>query len=45
MPRSLVIVAVVVVVVIGVLVGLSTMAHEKPLKHVEKVVPVANLTK
>ena len=43
MPRSLVFLIVIVVVVVAALVGLSTMAHEKPLKHVEKVVPVANL--
>ena len=45
MPRLLVPLLVVVVVIVAALVGLSTMAHEKPLKHVEKVVPVANLPK
>ena len=45
MSRLLVLVLVVLVVVAGILFGLSTLAHEKPLKHVEKAVPVANLSK
>lgn len=45
MPRSIVALIVVLVVVIGLLFGLSRLAHEKPLKHVEKVVPLANLQK
>lgn len=45
MSRLLVLVLVIVVVLAGVLFGLSAMAHEKPLKHVEKAVPVANLQK
>lgn len=43
MSRSIVVLLIVVVVVIGGLVALSTTAREKPLKHVEKVVPLANL--
>ncbi len=45
MSRLLVLVLVVVVVLAGVLFGLSSIALEKPLKHVEKAVPVANLQK
>jgi hypothetical protein len=45
MSRSIIALIVVVVVVLGILFGLSTLAHEKPLKHVEKVVPLANLQK
>ncbi|BCA57758.1 MULTISPECIES: hypothetical protein [unclassified Sphingomonas] len=45
MSRLLVLVLVVVVVLAGVLFGLSSIAREKPLKHVEKAVPVANLQK
>lgn len=45
MSRLFVLVLVVVVVLAGVLFGLSAIAHEKPLKHVEKAVPVANLQK
>ena len=45
MSRLLVLVLIVVVVLAGVLFGLSAIAHEKPLKHVEKAVPVANLQK
>ncbi|WP_353203462.1 hypothetical protein [Sphingomonas sp.] len=45
MSRLLVLVLVVVVVLAGVLFGLSAIAHEKQLKHVEKAVPVANLQK
>lgn len=45
MPRSIVALIVVLVVVIGLLFGLSSLAHEKPLKHVEKGVPLANLQK
>jgi hypothetical protein len=45
MSRLLVLVLVIVVVLAGVLFGLSAIAHEKPLKHVEKAVPVANLQK
>jgi len=45
MSRLLVLLLVVVVVLGGVVFGLSTMAREKPLKHVEKAVPVANLPK
>ncbi len=45
MPRSIVALIVVVVVVIALLFGLSRLSHEKPLKHVEKAVPLANLQK
>ncbi|MEG3175637.1 hypothetical protein U1872_05305 [Sphingomonas sp. RB3P16] len=45
MSRSVLALIIVVVVVIGLLFGLSRLAHEKPLKHVEKVVPLANLQK
>ncbi|MDR6847672.1 MAG: hypothetical protein ACRCS5_10505 [Sphingomonas sp.] len=45
MSRSLVILLVIVVVLVGVLFGLSSIAREKPLKHVEKAVPLANLQK
>ena len=45
MSRLLVLVLVILVVLAGVLFGLSSIAHEKPLKHVEKAVPVANLQK
>jgi hypothetical protein len=45
MSRLLVLILVILVVLAGVLFGLSTLAHEKPLKHVEKAVPVANLQK
>lgn len=45
MSRLLVLALVVVVVLAGVLFGLSAIAHEKPMKHVEKAVPVANLQK
>lgn len=45
MPRSILALIVVVVVLLGLLFGLSRLAHEKPLKHVEKVVPLANLQK
>ncbi len=45
MSRLLVLILVVLVVLAGGLFGLSTLAHEKPLKHVEKAVPVANLQK
>jgi fumarate reductase subunit D len=45
MPRSIIALIIVVVVVLALLFGLSRLAHEKPLKHVEKVVPLANLQK
>lgn len=45
MSRSIIVLVLVVVIVVGALFGLSTMAREKPLTHVEKVVPLANLTK
>ena len=45
MSRLLVLALIVVVVLAGVLFGLSAIAHEKPMKHVEKAVPVANLQK
>ena len=44
MSRSLIVLIVVAVVVIGAMVVLSSRAHEKPLTHVEKVVPLANLS-
>lgn len=43
MSRSLIIVLVIVVVIVGGLFVLAGLAHEKPLTHVEKVVPLANL--
>lgn len=45
MPRLLLVVLVVVAVVVGGLFALSGKAHEKPLKQVEKAVPLANLQK
>ena len=45
MSRSVVALIVIVFVVIGLLFGLSSLSREKPLKHVEKVVPLANLPK
>jgi hypothetical protein len=44
MSRLLVTLIVVVVLVIGGLFFLAGRAHEKPLVHVEKVVPLANLS-
>jgi len=43
MPRLLIVLLVVVAVLVGGLFALSGVAHEKPLKHVEKAVPLANL--
>lgn len=45
MPRLLIVLIVVVAVVVGALFALSGMAHEKPMKQVEKAVPLANLQK
>ncbi len=45
MSRLIVVLLVVVVVVLGLLFGLSRLARERPLTHVEKVVPLANLQK
>ncbi|GHH10354.1 hypothetical protein GCM10008023_08020 [Sphingomonas glacialis] len=45
MPRSIVALIVVLVVVVALLFGLSRLSHEKPMKHVEKAVPLANLQK
>lgn len=45
MPRSILALIVVVIVAAGLLFGLSRLSHERPLKHVEKVVPLANLQK
>ena len=44
MSRLLIGLIVVLVVVLGGLFVLSRNAHEKPLVHVEKVVPLANLS-
>jgi hypothetical protein len=44
MSRPLLVLIVVLVVVIGGMVVLGGRAHEKPLTHVEKVVPLANLS-
>ncbi|MEO5867565.1 MAG: hypothetical protein ABIS14_09220 [Sphingomonas sp.] len=43
MSRPLLILLIVLVVVVGGVVVLAGRAHEKPLTHVEKVVPLANL--
>ena len=44
MSRSLLALIFVAVVVIGGMVVLGSRTHEKPLTHVEKVVPLANLS-
>ena len=44
MSRSLIALIVILVVVIGGLFVLAGRSHVKPLTHVEKVVPLANLS-
>ncbi|MDH7971228.1 hypothetical protein QH494_03460 [Sphingomonas sp. AR_OL41] len=44
MSRSLIILIAVVVVLVAGLFVLAGRSHEKPLTHVEKVVPLANLS-
>ena len=44
MSRSLLVVIIVAVVLVAGLFLLAGRSHEKPLTHVEKVVPLANLS-